>query len=111
MSATLTQYGNVTVLAIKDELAGDEVDSFVEQTGRCMKEGRHQVVVDCAELAGIDSRGLESLIDLQNTCEVELGAVKLCGLNVNCAKILEITRLARRFECYDDLDSAVKSFG
>ncbi len=111
MSATLTQYGNVTVLAVKDDLSGEEVDSFIEQTGRCTQEGRHAVVVDCAELAGVDSRGLEALVDLQNTCESELGSVKLCGLNSTCAKILEITRLGRRFECFDDLDSAVKSFG
>ena len=111
MSATLTQYGNVTVLAVKDELAGDEVEAFVEQAGRCMQEGRREVVLDCSELAGLDSKGLEAIVDLQNTCEGELGAVKLCGLNATCAKILEITRLVRRFECFDDLDSAVKSFG
>src|SRR5262245_59430770 len=110
MGSTLTQYGNVTVLAIKDELAGDEVETFIEQTTRCAQEGRHDVVLDCTELAGVDSRGLEALVDLQNACEAELGGVKVCGLNATCGKILEITRLARRFECFDDLDSAVKSF-
>jgi anti-anti-sigma regulatory factor len=81
MGSTLTQYGNVTVLAIKDELAGDEVESFMEQTARCTQEGRHDVVVDCTELIGVDSRGLEALVDLQNACEGELGEQ---GLRAEC---------------------------
>jgi anti-sigma B factor antagonist len=111
MTFHATNYENVTVLTIKDELAGETVPAFADQAAKCLADGRHRLVLDCSGLEGLDSLGLEALLDLQNNCEEQLGAVKLCGLDATSAKILEITRLARRFETFDDLDSAVKSFG
>ena len=110
MSTTITQYGDVTVLAAKDDLAGDEVDSFVSKAAFCFDEGRRHIVIDCAAVGTFDSAALEALIDLHTKCESDLGAVKLCGLDANCSKILEMTRLSRRFEEFDTLESAVKSF-
>jgi anti-anti-sigma factor len=110
MATTVTEYENVTVLTIKDDLAGDAVEPFVEQASRCMEQGRHDLVVDCTSLGGVDSAGLEAFVDMQNKCEDALGAVKLCGLDETTEKILEITRLARRFETFEDVDTAVRSF-
>jgi hypothetical protein len=36
--------------------------------------------------------------------------MRLAGLDENCTKILEITRLDGQFDCYDELAKAVKSF-
>ncbi len=110
MSTTVTTYRDVVVLTVKDDLAGDAVESFTDKAARALDSSRHHVVVDCTNLNGFDSPGLEALLNLQNQCEERLGAVKLCGLDESCAKILEITRLARRFEAFEDLDAAVKSF-
>ncbi len=110
MPTTTTYYNNIAVLIVKDELAGDEVGAFVAQAERCIKERKCDLVLDCSSLEGLDSKGLEALVDLQSQCENELGSLKLCKLNPNCAKILEITRLARRFASFEDLESAVRSF-
>jgi len=110
MATTMTRYNDVVVLTVKDELAADSVESFVEKANLAAEGGALYMVVDCSDVSGFDSAGLEALVDLQNKCEERLGAVKLCGLDDTGAKILEITRLARRFEAFDDLDSAVKSF-
>ena len=61
-------------------------------------------------VTAIDSEGLEALLDVQDKCEDEYGNVKLCGLDETAQKILEITRLDRRFEVFGDLDATVKSF-
>jgi anti-anti-sigma factor len=111
MTLHATNYGNVTVITVRDELAGETVEVFAGQVAKCLADGQHRLVLDCSNLAGLDSSGLEALLSLQNSCEEQLGAVKLCGLDATSAKILEITRIARRFETFDDLDSAVKSFG
>ena len=110
MSTTVTNYHDVVVLSVKDDLAGDAVESFVDRAARAIETGHQQVVVDCTNVKGFDSTGLEALLNLQNQCEEKLGAVKLCGLDDTCGKILDITRLARRFEVFEDLDAAVKSF-
>jgi anti-anti-sigma factor len=110
MATTLTQYDNVGVLTIREELAGDNVEAFAARARECLGQSRYHLVIDCSAVEGLDSAGLEALLDIQDECERNLGGAKLCGLSEVCAKILEITRLARRFETFEDLDAAVKSF-
>jgi anti-sigma B factor antagonist len=111
MGTTLTKYDDVTVLTVKDDLSGDELVGFLESAARCQREQLHRLVIDCGAIGSLDSGGLEALADLQDQCEEEFGSVKLCALDETLKKILEITRLLRRFEVFDDLDAAVKSFG
>jgi anti-anti-sigma factor len=110
MSTTVTDYGPVTVLTIKEELVGEAVEDFSGSASRCLDKHKYNIVLDCSSLGGLDSTGLEALVDLQEKCEEECGSVRLCGLDETCSKILEITRLARRFEIFENLESAVKSF-
>lgn len=110
MSATITKYDKVVVLTPKDDLVGEENDAFGNQAMQCLDDGHYNLVIDCAAVAALDSAGLELLLDLQDKCEDTFGCVKLCGLDETLTRIIEITRLARRFECYDDLDAAVRSF-
>lgn len=110
MPVNVAQYNNVAVLAVKEELTGEAVPGFVQAAQKCLADGQCQIVVDGTHLEGLDSSGLEALVDLQNQCEERLGTVKLCHFDAVCSKILEITRLSRRFEMFDDLESAVKSF-
>ena len=110
MPTSVSRYNNVVVLTVKDDLVGEEVEQFVSRSTRGLEESDHDLVVDCTHMSGMDSTALEALVDLQNKCEESLGAVKICCLDETCRKILNLTRLARRFECFDDLDSAVKSF-
>lgn len=106
---SLTEYHDVVVLTIKDELTGETVDAFNERAAQALQKKANGIVIDCSTLHGLDSVGLEALLELQDRCEEELRPVKLCGLDATCAKILEITRLARRFEAFADLESAVSS--
>lgn len=107
---TFTNYGNVAVLTVKDDLSADGVEAFSLRVRQALEGGNRLFVVDCTSVHAFDSAGLEALLELQTKCDEELGAVKLCGLDETCSKILEITRLSRRFEFFDELDSAVKSF-
>jgi anti-anti-sigma factor len=110
MPVNVSTYGDVSVVSVKDELAGEDVQPFVDCALKCIADTGHQIVIDGSDLTGLDSAALEALVDLQDRCEEQLGAVKFCALSNVCDKILEITRLARRFERFADLDSAVKSF-
>jgi len=110
MSIKVAEYEDVTVLTVNDELTMDTVGPFNERAADCLDGGCFNIVVDCSSIAGFDSAGLEALLLLQDKCEDQFGAVKLCGLDQTCAKILEITRLARRFEMFEDLESTVRSF-
>ena len=110
MSTAVSKYGEIVVLTPKAELIGDQVAEFSAKAAELAQERAHSVVIDFSAVEGLDSAGLEALLDLQTRCEDDLGCVKLCEVDATCRKILEITRLARRFEMFDDLESAVKSF-
>lgn len=110
MAASLTQYGDVTVMNLKDDLVGQEVESFTHRASQAVAARQVQLVIDMSLCKGIDSAGLEALLDLQGKCETEFGTTKLCGLDETCKRILEITRINRRFEAFDTLEAAVKSF-
>lgn len=110
MSTTATEYGNVSVLAVKGELTVETVEAFTHKASQCTSQSHFDLIVDCSSLTQVDSAGLEALVDVLKTCEDELGVVKLCAVDDTLAKILEITRLDRRFEVFDDLESAVQSF-
>jgi len=73
MGTTLTKYDDVTVLTVKDDLAGEAVASFQEVVARCRSEQLNQLVIDCAAIGALDSAGLESLADLQDQCEEDFG--------------------------------------
>lgn len=107
---TTTHYGDVSVLTIKGELTSETLDDFIEQRDQVIAGSHHRLVVDCQTLDGIDSTGLEALCALRQACEALGGTVRICALDAVGRKILEITRLDRRFELFDDLDSAVRSF-
>jgi anti-sigma B factor antagonist len=66
-------------------------------------------VLDFEKVGFIDSEGLETLLWLKRKAEDLFGQVKLTGLDENCKKILEITRLEHRFECHAELPGAMKS--
>ena len=110
MPVTVNKYDHVAVLTSKEDLNRETVDQFRHVAEKCLNEGINSMVVDCGMMSAIDSAGLEALLDLQDRCEDSLGCVKLCTLDETLAKVLEITRLIRRFEVFADLDSAVKSF-
>ncbi len=107
---TVTNYGNVTVLTTKGELTNDTVNDFVEQRDAALAQGRCNLVADCNALTSIDSAGLEALCNTRRACDHIRGALKICSLDETGRKIFEITRLDRKFEIFEDLDSAVRSF-
>lgn len=107
---TVTNYGNVAVLTVKGELTNDTINDFVEQRDVILAQGRCNLVADFNALTSIDSSGLEALCSARRACEHIQGALKICSVDETGRKIFEITRLDRKFEIFDDLDSAVRSF-
>ena len=59
----------------------------------------------------MDSTGLETLTALQRECEEQLGLLKLANVGETIKKILDLTRLNRRFECFPSLTEALKAIG
>jgi anti-anti-sigma factor len=110
MGTSIAKYDHVAVLTVKDDLAGEALEDFRVRTEQCIAEACYCIVVDCSAVGVFDSGGLETLLELQDKCEEKLGSVKLCSMDESISKVLEITRLKRRFETFPDVDAAVRSF-
>lgn len=109
MKLTTENYDHVSVFAIRGDLTADDVDIFRSAAQKRLDEDARDFVLDLAQMEFIDSQGLETLLWLQETCGERLGQMRLASLQQNVEKILEITRLAARFDRHDSVDSALKS--
>jgi anti-anti-sigma factor len=110
MAIKSEDYGNVCVIALNGDFAG-ETTKEVKDTAEQRIDQRRLVdfVIDFEKVDFIDSEGLETLLWLKRRCEDLFGQIKLVNLDENCRKILEITRLEHRFECHADLAGALKT--
>ncbi len=109
MPVRCDEYDRVCVIGIDGDLNGENAACLrASADERIDRKQIVDFVVDLEHCPFIDSEGLESLLWLKRRCEDLFGQVKLIGLDENCRKILEITRLEPRFECQKDLAAAVK---
>jgi anti-sigma B factor antagonist len=109
MQLTHHDRDQLTVLAIRGELAADEIDRFRKAVLDRMDHQVRDFVLDLSQTEFIDSKGLETLLWLQEECIDRLGQVRLAGPNENLRMILRLTRLAGRFEVDDDVAAAIGS--
>ena len=109
MKLTHQDYDQITVLTVKGELEADETDRFRKAALERMDAKARDFVLDFQQLEHIDSRGLESLLWLQDQCAEQLGQVCLASVKDHINTVLEMTRLAARFDTHDSVESALKS--
>ena len=102
------EYNRTCVLTVVGDLAGDEVAQFQRLADEAA-ESLNDFVIDLEKSGFIDSEGLEALLSLKSRCEDNHGQLKLASLDENVRKILEITRLAHRFESHTDITAALRT--
>jgi anti-anti-sigma factor len=103
-------YKDVAVLELQGELDGDFADLLRDTITDIITKRKSGVVLDLSGVGFIDSRGLEQLLWSRDYCSENKCELRLAGLDENCVKILEITRLQSEFDCFAELTEAVKSF-
>lgn len=111
MKISYQDNGPVTVFAINGDLSVDEADRFRREALQRLGHNIRDFVLDLESLDFIDSRGLESLLWLQDKCNDLLGQVRLASCPEHIFKVLEATRLDGRFDCHPDVHTAVESLG
>jgi len=103
------EYDGIAVLTVSGEFADEQTGAARRQVEK-MTDQRSVVkfVVDFADCSFVASDGLETLLWLKTRCEQSYGHLKLARCDQNLEKILEMTRLQRRFDTTDDLEKALK---
>ncbi len=102
-------YNDVTVVSLQGEFSAESNKAFQDLITSVVASGAVGIVLDMSEVVFIDSPSLEQLLWLCDYCQENTRRLKIAGLDEYCAKILEITRLASKFDIYEELSQAVKS--
>ena len=109
MNIRCEDYDHVSVIGVSGELTADATDALRSQVTERLEKKVQFFVVDLQQTTFIDSKGLETLIWIQERCDEQLGQVRLCNPDDTCRKILQVTRLDTRFDVFADVTEAVKT--
>ena len=110
MRVRTQDYNDVTVVVLQGELDADLTELLQNTVTNIVAKHKVGIVLDLSAVGFIDSQGLELLLWVRDYCRQNKTQLRLAGLDENCAKILEVTRLGSAFDRYAELAEAVKSF-
>ena len=102
--------GTVDVCAPLDALVDDGTVEFGHVLKSCLTGVNPRVVVDMAEVGYMDSAALEVLLDAADELAKRSADFKLAGVTPTCREIVELTGLSDRFQFFEDVDTAVRSY-
>ena len=104
------RHGAVTVVKPMGPLVGDDADRLRSHLEEAIRRSLGRVVVDSSAIAYLDSGGLEALYDLSDSLASSGQSLRLVGVNETVREVFDLTDTASRFECFGDVQSAVRSF-
>ncbi len=110
MKIKTQDYNDVTVVELQGELDGEATTQLRNTITDIVSMRRTGIVLHMSGVGFIDSEGLGLLLWVKDYCNEHDRQLRIAGLDENCVKILEITRLAGEFDRYAELSEAVKSF-
>lgn len=104
------QHGAVTVLRPRGPILEGDADGLVGRSREAWEASLGRFVLDASEVAYVDSRGLEALVEVTEMLSASGHALKLCGATETLRETLALTGLSGEFEHYEDVQVAVRSF-
>lgn len=102
--------GAIQVIRSTSPLNADSVEEFENTFEGILGNGQPLTVFDMSSVPLVDSRGLESMLDMQEKFCRRGGDLKLSGLNPLCKDIMHVTQIEQHFSIYDKVIDAVGSF-
>lgn len=109
MKLSYEDHDRITVLTVSGELTADQADPFRRACIDRLSSGIRDVVLDLEYLTLLDSAGLELLLWLVDELSERTGQLRLVKPDDTIKKILELTRLERRFDVHSSIESAARS--
>jgi anti-anti-sigma factor len=99
--------GSQLILKVNGSLDAAAAAEFEERLLKLMQEGFRQLVMDCADLTGLSSAGLRSLLKVTRELNALGGRLTLHSLTEPLQRQLKLTGYATMFRIYRNQDEAV----
>jgi anti-anti-sigma factor len=109
MKLSYEDHGTITVLTVSGDLTADQVEPFRRACQDRFATGVRDIVLNLEHLTFVDSAGLEALLWAIDEASQRNGQLRLVKPDPTVGKILEISRLERRFNIHQSIESAAKS--
>jgi anti-sigma B factor antagonist len=105
------EVGDVYVLHLQGPITlGKATAEFRKLIQETLDAGKKNILLNMAEVFYIDSSGLGELVAAYTTATRRGGKLKLMKLTQRVQDVVQLTKVYRIFEVYNDEDTAVKSF-
>lgn len=101
--------GASMVLTPKESLTHQNCEEIEGVFDEYIDQLKTKMILDCKEIAFIDSKGLELLIRVDEKLRKRSGTFKIVGLNSVCRDIFIATRLINMLRVYKDINEAMRS--
>ena len=110
MKIKIQDHNDVTIVELMGDLDTESTEQLKNTISDLISKNRAGIILEMTNIAFIDSDGLEKLLWARDYCNENTCQLRLAGLDENCSKIMNVTRLDREFDRYIELNDAVKSF-
>jgi len=105
------EVGNVIVLHLSGPITlGDGTQRFRKLIHDTLQAGKKNILLNMSEVYYLDSSGLGELVAAYTTVTAQGGKLKLMKLTPKVHDLVQLTRVYRIFEVFQDESSAVRSF-
>lgn len=102
--------GAVTVLRPEGAMTDGDMPALRQRLLQTLDASLGRFVLDMSAVPFIDSKGLETLMDVTEQMNQSGQSLRLCAATPTVREVLELTELAPMFEQFADVISAVRSF-
>lgn len=104
------RHGAVTVVKPVGPLVQGDSEQFLTRLNEVTSRSLGRFVVDACAVPYVDSQGLEALLKVTDELAASGRSLRLCGVTETLRDVLDLTGLSERFEQYEDVNAAVRSF-
>ncbi|MDA8017821.1 MAG: STAS domain-containing protein [Thermoanaerobaculia bacterium] len=106
-----TEQGDLQELRWKGDLNAASAPELRRQLEALLEKGSNRLLLDLEGVGFVDSSGLSALIGVLKAARAEGGNLALVHVQPQVRSILQLTRLDRVFDCFDDAAAAAKALG
>lgn len=104
------QVGTVDVFAPVGPLVDQDGEAFAKLLLQRVQSSNPRVVVSMQGVPYMDSVAVEALLDATDGLADRATCLKIVEMTSTCREILELTGVAERFQFFEDVQDAVRSF-
>ena len=105
------EVGDIIVLHLTGPITlGQGTSKLRDLIRETLESGKKKILLNMSEVYYLDSSGLGELVAAYNTVTRQGGKLKLMKLTRRVQDVVQLTRVYRVFEVFQDEDTAVRSF-